>query len=1196
MTIASNLYAEKVFSEQPLALWALDDDVMFLSLTPNINSWESPDAESITVGYDTATFLPMQDEAKIEVVGVAPATPEDLGSVTIRYQNAGNLSQLNGLFGSLAVGFYLNAPGVNVSSVSAGIEYSGIESKNTYQFEDNGWGFVSSTIQIPSENEIFDVVITIEYSDSGLEEYMFILNGLSVGQWSEGANAISVGATPVALPSDIATSELYGLPAAPYGLSDDIGYYVASEKQIFARNNGAPIVYGTSSSTRIYGNPGGPSIILPGFGVMNESGKYRENTIEFWVRMDTYTHELRRIFGPIGTVDGVQSSDGLYVHGEFFTLKVGKYSGSYFVGEWGRPMLINIRMGEKIAGLSINGEDVISLNIDASQITFPEKFATIDLELKNQDWLGFYGYDGDDSSIIEIDAVGIYPYRVPAVVAKRRFVYGQGVDFPENLNTAYNGSSVFIDYSFANYTNNYNYPDIGKWGQAASDNLSIGSTYISAPSYTPPTPVFRNQAITADAWLDANNLDNELSSESRNFISMRPTGFDDENGYLFFNKLNSLSQDVAAVYGVFKPVENSETEQTLVYIENEINKNFFSITLTENVIAYKFKYGSQAVQTLYSVETIVPDIAFSVGFNIQNLSNTYGRNIKTFFGSKDQLRVYIGGNKEFNSTFTGKIFNVGFSSARNAKKISSFFTTSGIADIPTDLTDVFYLYFDDSEDGQIDFTSIGGYIDPISGTWVAFESTLDGGFADSFVFGRFQDHIASYTMVPIVAIDRLSIDIATDSYWEDYLPLSYFASYVSDSRGGKVLSLDFLQFNISNPRPSILGRGSVDTSDSIVRSYVTFQYLADGSNTLDEYFIYRELPQETHVVSPGENWLQTKYEVVSGDTIKLPNGADFNNLSIGIHIEMINPGILSHPVKITNLQLASQSLNYTVPNSIGTRFGNEIYPYNRGGIYYNYKNIAPYSIYKGSTPYLYMSKYSGLKLLDNTSKNGISIPINTELVSEYAVGAIQFATQYQEGLFPESPVEIFEVQSSNFYAKFYMVAENASRTRGKVYGVNQYTKELIGGIAYYLNGNIVKDLFLESETWSIIGIQFSSALIFEGEVGAIRFTGPLMFNNVSYYQLPSTQTSLSVIFRRWSQLSELANLWEDLTTPLQLLWQDILYISTERSYTIDPSTIFKEYTGTNRVLATSDKTLTFGGYQYSVYKDVRWRSAVVIPV
>ena len=1206
MTIASNLYAEKVFSEQPSALWALDDTANFVNLIPsdaNISgNWTTTNIDAISIDESLDGTYPISSEYAILITGATPSGATE--TMTLQYDSAANFAELDHNMGTICIATYLDNQATDIQSVTLGYSYIDPDTSNTetvsstyaYSTEVGAdWSFISTTLDIPNIDVNFNIFVSVLY-DSGSSSYEIRLNGISAGQWSEGFNATSTGIYPAALPTTISTADTLGVPAFAYGLQDNVAYYVAKDKVLYARNTGAPLVYGAETSTKIYPKDG-PSLIIPGLGLMNESGKYKDATIEFWLRADRRGSEPRRIFGPIGEVDGVTSTDGLYVNGSFLTLKLGEHVGSHFVNEWGRPMLINIRLSEKSASIILNGEEVVSLSIDASTTTFPSKFKTVLNDTFDQDWLGFYGYS--DLLAYEIDAVGIYPYRVPAIVSKRRFVYGQGVDFPENLNTAYNGSSIFMDYSFADYTNNYNYPDMGRWDQGSTDNINTANNVLTTPTYALPTVKFLNQSRTYDSWLAANDAENIANPESRPYVRLRPasqTGWENEEGYIFFDRLNFIGEDVSSFYGVFQPTESSTTEQVLFKIENNLTNNYFLISLTENIIAYKLKYGTEDPTTIYSVETVVPDIAFSVGVSLDNLSDTYGGNLAAFFGNKDQLKVYVGGSTDLNNTFTGQIYNVGFATARNANKISTYFNESGIASIPTDVSDVFQLYFDDSADGQIDFTTVGGYIDPFTGEWTPFEGTMDGGFADSFVFGRFQDHIASYTLIPKTFIGQLQLDVAVDSYWEDYVPLTYFASYISNIGGDQEYDLDFIQFNVSNTRPLAENDSSIDTEDAIVRTYVTFQYLASGSNALDSSYVTRASVSPTHVVTPSSSWLTTKYEVVSGDIIYMPPGADINNLSIGVHVEIQNPGIINNPVRLTSLQLASQALNYATANPVGTRFGFDIYPYSRSGIYFNYKGKNPYSIYKGSNPYLYMSKYSGIKLCGEETNRGISIRINEGLAEEYAVGAIQMAMQYQEGLFPETAVELFEVQSSNLYVKFYLEAANSSRTRGKIYGINVSSGTPISGLAYYLNGKLVKDLHIEKDTWSIVGIQFANALIYTSERGAIRLTGPMLFNNISFYELPSTQTSLSIEYRRWNQLSDLATYWDDLNTPTQLLWQNILYISVETSYTLDPSVIYKEYVGTNRVIGTSDKTLTFGSYKYSVYADAEWRSSVLLPV
>ena len=192
---------------------------------------------------------------------------------------------------------------------------------------------------IPDENTSFRIVLKIKYY-GGAEENtsnIFLLNGLSVGQWSEEFNSNSLGVFPVTLPQNLPVDQSYGIEAKAYGLSEQSGYYLISEDLTFlgAKNSGVPMVFGASNTT-IVRPMSGPSLIIPGVGFLNESGKHKEYTVEMWLKIDSYTSDDTRIFGP------VKSTDGLYVSGPFLKLKVGEYVGAHCVGEWSRPMLIHI--------------------------------------------------------------------------------------------------------------------------------------------------------------------------------------------------------------------------------------------------------------------------------------------------------------------------------------------------------------------------------------------------------------------------------------------------------------------------------------------------------------------------------------------------------------------------------------------------------------------------------------------------------------------------------------------------------------------------------------------------------------------------------------------------------------------------------------------------------------------------------------
>ena len=83
------------------------------------------------------------------------------------------------------------------------------------------------------------------------------------------------------------------------------------------------------------------------------------------------------------------------------------------------------------------------------------------------------------------------------------------------------------------------------------------------------------------------------------------------------------------------------------------------------------------------------------------------------------------------------------------------------------------------------------------------------------------------------------------------------------------------------------------------------------------------------------------------------------------------------------------NLNDNSFNPVGTRFGTDLFPYKRSGLYYDYKSKNPFSIYKGSTPYLYLTRYSGIELrgqYDPAVDRGLVVPIN----SSTAVSLVTF--------------------------------------------------------------------------------------------------------------------------------------------------------------------------------------------------------------
>jgi hypothetical protein len=73
-------------------------------------------------------------------------------------------------------------------------------------------------------------------------------------------------------------------------------------------------------------------------------------------------------------------------------------------------------------------------------------------------------------------------------------------------------------------------------------------------------------------------------------------------------------------------------------------------------------------------------------------------------------------------------------------------------------------------------------------------------------------------------------------------------------------------------------------------------------------------------------------------------------------------------------------------------------------------------------------------------------------------------------------------------------------SRARIFARSQNTGLEFNGLAYFWNGALVREPVITKKEWGVLGIAFSTALNFDGYLGGINLTGPMLFNNVAYYQ------------------------------------------------------------------------------------------------
>ena len=961
----SNLYVEKASSEHPIAMWMLNEQVDYISHIDEENrpielfrNWDIFNGEAVDQS-SSEIRAPFANSVTSKILGNIPEnlnpSQEDVSNITLvgKFNFANNFTP--DLF-NFSIGLYVYLETALANTFSIGYRYTlngevveVLSTKNVTSRYFKKWIFASDTFDLPPAGATnIRLLIRLNVSEGGNDgDYDFFINGLSVGQWLEDYNKTSLGIRTNPIPVTIALpSDLKSLPAAPYGASGENAYYLSTDNQLSAKNFGIPLVFGSNNVTQITQNVKNninyPSLIFPGYGFLNSSGKYSPYTIEMWVRINSESSESRRIFGPIA------SEDGLYVDGAFLTLKIGKSVGAHFVGNWFRPMLIHIRVIDGSAVLLLNGEEVINLNVNQETTTFPDEF---NVDGKNQDWLGFYAYE--DVEPIDIDTFSIYSYSMPTVLTKRRWVWGQAVTAPEQTNSPLNAITAFNDYSFSNYTSNYNYPDFANWKQAFFSNVNAESKALSLPQYALPTfrlgsrsseELFEDIQATSPTALDQDDILNKT------YITLFPNStWSSESDHLYINNFDILNEQAQTVYGVFKTA-GGEQDKTLIKIVNKNNGNNIRISINNNTVTYQIVSGgiSQTIKTI----AINLNEKFSVGLNISKLFQSQDLAISRFFADQSLLEMYIAGDGA--SKFRGRVYKIGFDAPYNSRKTLWMYDDDGIMipHVKYDITS------STSADQKITFTTstnhnylIGDKIN-IKATNTAFNlneqeviSLTDNTFtvanSSTNAYGSgtvvtdsaniLHKHTANYTLTAIKKYGLFFPDIAVAGYWEDYMPLSYFSKLVTNYDLSSNYELDMIQYNQDFPEPpktlstiqtsqwtyedlrieysepalltyqdlnndfytgwenynemseNYVRTNFYETKDVNLRSYVSFQKVKDGANRSLADFSSFAKPLTSGIIDPSEfslDWQETAFETTTGTIIYPPRTNYLNNKSI----------------------------------------------------------------------------------------------------------------------------------------------------------------------------------------------------------------------------------------------------------------------------------------------------------------------------
>lgn len=250
------------------------------------------------------------------------------------------------------------------------------------------------------------------------------------------------------------------------------------------------------------------------------------------------------------------------------------------------------------------------------------------------------------------------------------------------------------------------------------------------------------------------------------------------------------------------------------------------------------------------------------------------------------------------------------------------------------------------------------------------------------------------------------------------------------------------------------------------------------------------------------------------------------------------------------------------------------------------KNPNPIIIQKDTSPYMYLTEYSGIFLNDYDSENlfrGIAIDINETQSNKHYLVSLQLWIRFPEQEFSTTS-KIFSIISETSNIDFQCIPlSNNKKARITT----------TSSVRMYKNGNRVPSLIINSGEWYSIYIIFDDPINFDNFKGKLILYPNFVYNNIAQYVYENSISTITTgMLTTWMNIlngpNETLYSWQNALD--QGTWNDIQYESViQNDYIVLGDYIYNNQIGTSVIINDDSSAIIPYSNGIDIYANIEWQ-------